>query len=240
LNLILAGILLPLVTSMMLWRRPRRPRGGWVATFVLAAGMTSFSFFTIPWGYIGFPVRYLIATLFMVALLISLRRPIDEERVDDTPMRMLVKVLIALFFGNVAIGALRANAVPAGAIDLAFPLTRGPYAVIHGGSTPAANTYVGRGAESYGVDVLAKVGEPVMMPCRGTVIANKPLRVRCGEVIVEMRGVDAQRVTEKQVHVHAERNGQPVPMTFDGRWLVRNDVVRRASRPPAAARPAPG
>lgn len=211
----------------MLWRRPRRPRGGWVATVVLAAGMTSFSFFTIPWGYIGFPLRYFIASLFAVALLISLRRPIDEERVDDTPIRMVVKLLIALFFGNVAIGALRARAVPPGTIDLAFPLTRGSYAVIHGGSTPAANTYVGRGSESYGVDVLAKVGEAVSMPCRGAVIASKPLRVRCGDVIVEMRGVDALRVTNKQVHMHAERNGQPVPTTFDGRWLVRNDVVRR-------------
>lgn len=199
-----------------------------MAAVLLAAGMTSFSFFTIPWGYIGFPVRYLIASLFAVALLISLRRPIDEERVDDTPVRMMVKVFIALFFGSVAISALRARVVPPGAIDLTFPLTRGSYPVIHGGSTPAANTWVGRGAESYGVDVLAKVGERVIMPCGGTVIANKPLRIRCGDAIVEMRGVDALRVTEKQVHIHAERNGQPVPITFEGRWLVRNDVVRHA------------
>jgi len=215
----------------MLWRRPRRPAGGWVATTVLAAGLTSFSFFAIPWGYLGFPLRYTIAGLFGAALLVSLRRPIIEDRADDTPMRMMVKVLIALFFGSAALGVLRARSVPPGAVDLTFPLTNGSYAVIHGGSTPAANTYFGRGAEGYGVDVKSTVGEPVASPCKGTVIAEKPVRLRCNDLIVEMRGVQLAppfaRVTEKQLHIHAERNGQPVPVTFDGRWLVRNDVVRR-------------
>ncbi len=71
------------------------------------------------------------------------------------------------------------------------------------------------------------VGEAVVSPCKGTVIAEKPLRLRCGDVVVEMRGVSRTHVIEKQVHSHAERNGQPVPITFGGRWLVRNDVVRR-------------
>ncbi len=132
LNLFLAGIVLPIIGNVLLWRRPTRPRGGWIATLLLALGFTSFSFFTIPWAYVGFPMRYLIATLFGVALLVSLRRPIDEERIDDAPVRMMVKVLIALFFGNVAIGALRARSMPPNPIDLTFPLTRGPYAVIHG------------------------------------------------------------------------------------------------------------
>lgn len=229
LTLFLAGILLPVAACILLWRRPRKPGGGWVATMLLAAGMTSFSFFTIPWGYIGFPLRYTIAGLFLAALLVSLRRPIDEERTEDSPMRMMVKVLIALFFGNVAIGAMRAHSVPPNPVDLLFPLTKGSYAVIHGGSTPAANTYAGRGAESFGVDVQATVGEPVVVPCKGTVIAEKPPRIRCGDLIVEMRGVQMNppRVTDRQVHIHAERNGQPVPITFGGRWLVRNDIVRR-------------
>lgn len=210
----------------MLLRRPRRPLGGWLAAMLLAAGLTSFGYFTVPWGYLGFPLRYVIASLFVVALVVSLLRPIDPERAEDAPIRMMVKVLIALFFGNVAIGAVRARSIPPGAIDLTFPLTKSRYAVIHGGSTPAANTYVGRGAEGYGVDVKAEVGEPVRMPCNGAVIAEKPLRVRCGDVIVEMRGVAGMKVSDKQVHIHAERNGQPVPVTFAGKWLVRNDVVR--------------
>jgi hypothetical protein len=31
---------------------------------------------------------------------------------------------------------------------------------------------------------------------------------------------------EPHLHVHAERGGAAVPVRFDGRWLVRNDVIR--------------
>lgn len=242
-NLLLAGILLPVIGIVLLWRRPRRPKGGWFATFFLALGLTAFSYFAVPWGYIGFPFRYTIAALFLAAVLISLRRPIDD-RADDSPTRMLVKLLIALFFGNVALGVARAHSVPPNPLDLTFPLKGGPYAVVHAGSTPAANTYVGRGAQSFGVDVAKRgmEGEEVLAPCAGTVVAVKPLRLQCGDAIVELGGVQAvanaavqrgavlARMTAPQLHVHAERNGQAVPVTFDGRWLVRNDVVRPAVR----------
>jgi len=236
LNLLLAAILFPLIGITLLWRRPLRPPAGWVATFILALGFTAFSFFASPWGYLGMPVRYAVAGLFLGALVVSVRRPLDD-RADDTPTRMLVKILIGLFFGNVALGVLRAHSVPPNPVDMAFPFAKGRHVVIHGGSTPAANTYVGRGAESFGVDVTAKVGDAFASPCSGTIDASGKLH--CGDVVVVMRGikVDARnavqrgapigRATEKQVHVHAERNGQPVPVTFDGKWLVRNMTVAR-------------
>ncbi len=211
----------------MLSLRPRRPLAGWLSTFLLTLGMASFSYFAVPWAYLGMWLRYALAALFVVAVIVSLLRTVDEERPPESPVRMMVKVLIGFFFANVAMGVMRARAVPPGAVDLPFPLSRGRYVVVHGGSTPAANTYVGRGVEGFGVDVMAKVGEAVTPPCAGTVLAAKPFRVRCGDVIVEMRGVNAWRVAEKQVHIHAERNGQPVPITFGGRWLVRNDVMKR-------------
>ena len=231
-NLLLAAIFLPLIGIVLLFRRPRKPLGGWIATFSLAAGMTAFSFFAAPWGYLGMPMRYVIASMFLAALVVSLRRPIDD-RADDSPTRMLVKVLIGFFFGNVALGVARAHSVPPNPIDLAFPL-QGRHVVIHGGSTPAANTYVGRGPQSFGIDVTAKVGEMVVSPCDG--IMTAPVKLQCGNLLVELRGVQSSaktvqrgapigRTTEKQVHVHAERNGQPVPVTFGGRWLVRNDVI---------------
>lgn len=231
-NLLLAAILLPLIGIVLLFRRPRKPLGGWIATLFLAAGLTAFSFFAAPWGYLGMPMRYVISSMFLAAVVVSLRRPIDD-RADDSPTRMLVKVLIGFFFGNVALGVARAHSVPPNPIDLAFPL-HGRRVVIHGGSTPAANTYVGRGAQSFGIDVTANVGETVLSPCDGAMVA--PVKLRCGDILVELRGVQSSaktvrrgapigRATEKQVHIHAERNGQPVPVTFNGRWLVRNDVL---------------
>jgi hypothetical protein len=242
LNLVIAGLLLPLVSSILLFRRPRKPAGGWIATFVLAAGMTAFGYFAVPWGFLGMPLRYAVAALFLAALTVSLlRRP--DDRADDAPTRILLKVLIGFFIGSVALGVLRANSKPEGTRDVAFPLSRGRYAVIHGGSTTAANTYFGRGAEGWAVDVV-KAGGPianeiVVSPCDGTVVSPKPLRLRCGDLTVDLaeaeatvkgtvgRGAVVGRVTGSHLHVFAQRNGQPVPLTFDGKWLVRNAVVTR-------------
>jgi hypothetical protein len=33
--------------------------------------------------------------------------------------------------------------------------------------------------------------------------------------------------TEPHLHVHAERDGAGVPLRFDGRWLVRNTIIRK-------------
>lgn len=250
LNLFIAAILIPLTASLMLWRRPRLPRGGWVATLVLAAGVAAFSLVAAPWGYFGLPLRYVVGALFIAAVVVSLRRPVDPERSEDPPLRMFVKVGIGFIFGSVAISALRAHTVPPNALDLAFPLGRGDYLVVHGGSTPAANTYVGRGAQSFGVDFVEMTssgmpgqlaGETLTSPCDGAVIAPNPFRLRCGDAIVELspvdplatgnvkRGTPIARAANRQLHIHAERNGAPVPITFEGRWLVRNTLVRRGT-----------
>jgi hypothetical protein len=56
------------------------------------------------------------------------------------------------------------------------------------------------------------------------------VRVRAGDTV--RRGDELARVgnsgnsSEPHLHIHAERNGVGVPMTFDGRYLVRNDVLR--------------
>jgi hypothetical protein len=238
LNLIIAGLALPLVVSILLLRRPRRPAGGWIATTVLATGMAAFSYFVIPWGLLGLPLRYVVAAVFLVSLTISiLRKP--DDRADDSPTRMLLKILIGLFFGSVALSVLRGNARPAGAVNVAFPLQRGPYVVTHGGSTTAANTYFGKGKEGFAVDVVGLAqNETVVSPCDGAVIAAKPLRVRCNDVLVELnaegtqtgnvrRGAPIGRAGGEYLHVFGERNNAAVPLTFDGRWLVRNSVIRR-------------
>lgn len=253
LNLFLASILIPAVASVMLWRRPRQPRAGWVATLVLATGIVAFSFLAAPWGYFGLPIRYGVMALFIAALVVSLRRPVDPERSDDPPMRMFVKVGIGVIFGSVAVSVLRAHSVPDVPLDLVFPLTRGDYVVVHGGSTPAANTYVGRGPQSFGVDVVKLspsgmpghlTGETIVAPCDGTVVSPKPFRLRCGNATVELspveplaataavkRGTPIARAAARQLHIHAERNGRPLPMTFAGKWLVRNHLIRRQGPP---------
>lgn len=285
LRLFILTVALPLIVIVMLWRRSRRPLSGWIATLLLASGIVGFSVLAAPWGTFGLPVRYLLIVLFVAAVVRSLRRAPAEEAKPESPLRTLVKVLMGVFFGGVALGVLRGHQVPPGAVDLAFPLRGGAYLVGHGGSTSAANMHHYHPAQKYALDLM-KVngagmrargffpadntryrifGMPVLSPCDGTVRAavdglpdkrdekalpGNHVIVRCGDVDVLLahlqRGSVAVRpgaalrkgqplgrvgnsgnTTEPHLHVHAERNGAGVPVTFEGEWLVRNEVVRR-------------
>ncbi len=174
----------------MLWRRPRRPVAAWVASLILVLGLAGFSFLAAPWGWFGLPTRYAMLLLFLLAAVFSLRRPLTEAGRPEPPLRTLGKVLIGLFFGGVAFGALRGHAVPAGAIGLAFPLPGGTYLVAHGGSTGPSNMHSPQVAQRYAVDLVklnsagmrargiypqdltrhAIFGTEVLSPCAGVVV----------------------------------------------------------------------
>jgi hypothetical protein len=285
-NLLLSTIFLPVIAVVLLWRRPRRPAGAWWTTFVMASGVVGFSVLAAPWGFFGVPVRIVLALAFVVAFVISVRRPMREEVIAETPARMIVKVAIGFFFGGVAVGVLRAHEVPPNPIDVGVPLRGGTFLVMHGGSTPAANAHFMDEKQRYAVDFVklnvagfrargvfpgdphayAIYGDVVLSPCDGSVLAvadgfadgvpdaKHPLGnnvvLRCGDAAVTLaqlergsivvkpgaaivRGAPLARVgnsglsPEPHLHVHAERNGAAAPLTFEGRWLVRNAILRR-------------
>lgn len=223
LPLFLFTILLPLITIVLLWRRPRVPVGGWLATLFAAAGITGFSVLTAPWGTFGLPVRYALVVLFAVALLVSLRRAVPAERKEESPVRAIVKVLLGFFFGGVALGVLRGHEVPPGAIDLAFPLRGGSFLIGHGGSTSPSNIYNAHPQQRYALDILkltpfgtrarglfpsdprayAIFDAEVLSPCNGTVVSavdGQHVVVRCGDV----------NVTLGPLRLFAVRPGAPV------------------------------
>jgi hypothetical protein len=251
--------------------------------------VAGFSVLAGPWGWFGVPLRIVIALLFAIALVMSLRNPPQPDAAPTSPFRILLMALIGMFFGVVAIGVLRAHRVPMGAIDVGFPLTRGTYIVAQGGSEPAANYHAQHPTQRYAVDLqklnaagmrarglypddaraYAIFGESVVSPCDGTVVAavdafpdaarisideknifGNHVTLRCGDVDITLahfqrgsvavrigaqvtRGTSLGRVgnsgnsTEPHLHVHAERNGAGVPLRFDGRWLVRNTIIRK-------------
>lgn len=283
-NLLFSSVLLPLLAIVLLWRRPRQPIAGWIATFVMAGGLAGFSFFAAPWGWFGIPLRFAILALFLLATAYSLARRRDGA--EESPVRMLAKGLIGLLFGGVAFGVVKAYEVPPNPLNLSLPVRSGNFLVLHGGSAAPANIHFQEEKTRYSVDLVklnqygmrasgiypkdprefAMFGVPVFAPCDGVVVAvvdrfddasidpkyplGNMVATRCGTAIVFLgqlqRGSVAVRegtkVTpavqiaragnsgasaEPHLHVHAERDGQPVPITFDGRWLVRNATVRR-------------
>ena len=287
--LFLSSVLLPLITIALLWRRPRRPAAGWLATLILATGVCGFSVLAAPWGFFGMPLRFIIALLFATALIKSWRRPPAEQEPEESPIRHIMKVLVGLFFGGVAVGVLASHSVPPGAIDLQFPLEDGTFLIAHGGTETATNMHAHDKVQRYGLDIVqlttagtrasglypsdltryAIWGATVISPCDGTVlkavdglpdnppgtrdekqIAGNHVVLRCGDANVTLahlqRGSVAVRpntrvatgtilgragnsgnTTEPHLHIHADRNGTGVPARFEGRWLVRNAIVRR-------------
>jgi len=226
-----------------------------------------------------------LAVGFVAALVSSLRRPIPEDPIAETPVRAMVKVAIGFFFGAVGVGVLQAHEVPPQPIDLHFPLRNGTFLVMHGGSTPAANAHYADAKQRYAVDLVklngagfrargvfpsdprayAIFGTDVVSPCDGSVAAavdgladgapdaKNPLGnrvvLRCGEAMVTLAQLERGSVLvkpgmviaqgapigragnsglspEPHLHIHAERRGEAAPMTFEGRWLVRNAMVR--------------
>ncbi|HEX6084026.1 MAG TPA: M23 family metallopeptidase [Thermoanaerobaculia bacterium] len=285
LPLFLLTVFLPLIVIATLWRRARRPTSAWVATLFLATGVVGFSVLVAPWGIFGLPLRYVMAALFLAAVVRSWRREPEPDARQESPLRALVKIMLGLAVGGVAFGVLRGHAVPPGAIDLAFPLRDGAYLIGHGGSTSASNMHHSHPQQKYALDIVklnragmraraispadlrsyAIYGATIGSPCNGTVLvavdglpdtrdekrlAGNHVILRCGDADVWLahmqRGSVAVRpgmqvrsgqplgrvgnsgnTTEPHLHVHAERNGAGVPATFDGDWLVRNDLVRR-------------
>ena len=70
----------------------------------------------------------------------------------------------------------------------------------------------------------------------GSMVVRKGDRVTAGQPLARVG--NSGRSSEPHLHIHAKRGGQPdsmldgeaVPARFEGKWLVRNTVIRRASR----------
>jgi hypothetical protein len=192
-TLLFSTILVPLFTIALLWRCPPKPPARWIATLFMSLGLTGFSFFAAPWGWFGIPMRWFLALLFVVALVLSLRRPPREELRTESPLRTIVKILIGIMFGSVALGVLRANSVPRDAMNVGFPLRGGSFLVQHGGSDSAANHHAPHPAQRFGLDIVklnragtrakglyprqleryAIFGAHVVSPCDGIIVSMR-------------------------------------------------------------------
>ncbi|MEK5272086.1 M23 family metallopeptidase [Aeribacillus sp. FSL K6-8394] len=55
-------------------------------------------------------------------------------------------------------------------------------------------------------------------------LVNKGAKVQEGQQIGNVG--NSGNTTEPHLHIHAERDGREVPIRFNGRFLVRNQLVR--------------
>lgn len=59
---------------------------------------------------------------------------------------------------------------------------------------------------------------------KGSVTVQKGDRLEVEQAIGKVG--NSGNTTEPHLHIHAEQNGEGVPITFDGRFLVRNSLVK--------------
>ncbi len=72
---------------------------------------------------------------------------------------------------------------------------------------------------------------------QGSVLVKTGDRVTVGQTLAHVG--NSGNASEPHLHIHAKRGGKPesmldgegVPMRLDGRWLIRNNVIRKRSRP---------
>ncbi len=96
------------------------------------------------------------------------------------------------------------------------------------------------GADSAGNHVVIRYGDDDVYVglghlLTGTVMVSRGDRIATGQPLARVG--NSGRSSEPHLHVHAKRGGNPesmldgeaVPTRFEGKWLVRNTVVRRAS-----------
>lgn len=93
---------------------------------------------------------------------------------------------------------------------------------------PDEGSMQARGAQVFGNYVAVEDQSGVLIVLahmkKGSICVRRGDRVSAGQV-VGCAG-NSGRSSEPHLHVHAERNGDAVPLRFDGRWLVRNSLIR--------------
>jgi murein DD-endopeptidase MepM/ murein hydrolase activator NlpD len=58
----------------------------------------------------------------------------------------------------------------------------------------------------------------------GSIMVEAGMKVKAGQEIGAVG--NSGNTTEPHLHIHAELNGEGVPLRFSGRFLARNSVVR--------------
>lgn len=100
--------------------------------------------------------------------------------------------------------------------------------VAAGDDMPDEGSMSARGAQVFGNYVAVEHESGVLIVLAhmksGSVCVRRGDRVSAGQVVGSAG--NSGRSSEPHLHVHAERNGDAVPLRFDGRWLVRNSLIR--------------
>ena len=187
----------PLVLSGAVACTTPGSRLDWLLSALLCVGVATYLYLTSAvWIWIAVEGRLLPTAAAVCAALWSARGlglrptlpPMRLRRLARTAVGGAMIAVIAAMLVNIRMGSL----APEGAVDLAFPLAHGRFAVVQGGGAAALNRHRAVPAQSYAIDIVAlndrgrrarglrpgsldgyeAYGREVFAPCEGTVLGT--------------------------------------------------------------------
>ena len=151
---------LPVLLSCAVAFVPPVSRLDWLLSALLCAGVSIYMHLAGSiWVWIGVDWRFLPLATTISAVLWSARRLRARPVLPSARLLLLSATalrcsMVALFAGML-VNLQIASSVPAGAVDLSFPLAGGRFAVVQGGGAAALNHHHVVPAQAYAIDIVA-------------------------------------------------------------------------------------
>ena len=148
-----------LVSGAAAFTRPRS-RLDWLLSALLCGGVSLFVYLVAPiWTWIGFPWRSVPPAAAAGAMLWSARslraRPILPPAKPLVLAHVGLRCVMVVLIAGTLVHLHMARLASTDAVDLAFPLVDGRYAVVHGGGSILLNYHRAVPAQAHATDIVA-------------------------------------------------------------------------------------
>ncbi|WP_456278755.1 M23 family metallopeptidase [Bacillus sp. AK128] len=293
-QLIIFQLVLPIVFIIPFFKGPMRSKLEWIIQSLFTLSYLSWIFFSSPWDWFSYYLRFLWPVLFVLGLYLSWKKvrnePFKITYTRSQKWSIGIYVLLALIFGMYHFSIFGGYGTDEKAVELDFPLKNGTYYVGQGGGSIQVNYHYAYLPQQFALDIVKLnafgaraagvypnaleeytiFGDELYSPCMGQVIEVRndapdlippnadPERpegnyvklyceneevdvfiahmqegsvdVTVGDTLQKGQFIglvgNSGNTSEPHLHIHAERNGEGVPIHFNGKFLVRNSIVR--------------
>lgn len=157
-HVLIVHLVLPFGFVCNLWFAKPNEKLDWLLNVSVTGLLVAWCYQCGSWDWVGYPLRYVLVLLFLIASLWS------WKRVKASPFRVPggkgkifsrgIHVLLIVVFGLYNVSALTGYAANGKGIDLVFPLQDGTYYVAHGGNSVMLNYHNAYESQQYALDIV--------------------------------------------------------------------------------------
>lgn len=192
--LFIIQLILPTVFIISLWKRNFSNKLDWLILTVFTVLFTTWLFFSSSWDWFSYYFRFIMLFFLLLSMYSSWKKvkslPFSIKFSRRQKMSLSFNVLLLLVFGTYNVLIFSGFTTKDDAIELAFPLKKGPYYVGQGGNQVQINYHNAYASQQYALDVVKLnkfgsrangvypeeldkfviYGEQIYSPCTGSVL----------------------------------------------------------------------